>query len=262
MGHRASKMMSIRPLVGLSAGLIFALACGQQESGSAAPEAAATHESASDAMHEAEDASADVAASTQVETSGFVYKELAIATDSAEPGEGKALTLQGNQVVLKGTPIRVGDTLPEATLVASGMEQVSIVDGKGHVRILSIVPALETPVCEQQTHYLSEKNDGLEEQIELVTVSLDPPELQAKFAEEAEIENVTFLSDAPAAAFGNASGLLIEKPRILARAVLVVDSDNVVRYMQVVPEITKMPDMDAAFAFARGLVAESAPSES
>ena len=108
----------------------------------------------------------------------------------------------------------------------------------------------------EQTHYLSEKNGDLSEQVELVSISLDTPEVQKSFAEDAEIENVTFLSDTGEAAFGRAHGLLIERPRILTRAVMVIDADNVVRYLQVVPEVSHMPDMEAAFTFARTLVAE------
>ena len=134
---------------------------------------------------------------------------------------------------------------------------MAITGKTGQIRILSVVPSLQTPTCEQQTHYLSEKNAGLSERVELVTISLDSPEVQGMFAEEAGIENVTFLSDIGEAAFGRAHGLLIEQPRILTRAVMVVDAENVVRYLQVVPEVSHMPDLEAAFTVARGLVAES-----
>jgi len=262
MAYRQSARFALRPIfsLALSTGLICVLACNQQDD-AGSPDRAEDPASeepvdmgAADSAGGMEKPAADVAATTQVEESGFIYKELNVAKDSARTGDGQTITLQGNAVTLKGQEIKVGDTLPDATVIAAGMESVSISDGKGHVRILSVVPALNTPVCEQQTHYLSEKNDGLEDQIELVTISMDPPEVQAQFAQEASIENVTFLSDAPSASFGNAAGLRVEERPILARAVMVVDADNVVRYLQVVPEITAMPDMDAAFEFARSLV--------
>jgi thiol peroxidase len=202
-------------------------------------------------------APSDVAEQTQVEETGFMYKELTVARDSARTGDGQQVSVRGKPVTLKGREIKVGDRLPDATLVGDGLETVSLGEGTGRVRIVSVVPALGTPTCEQQTHYLSEKSGGLDRELELITVSLDQPALQQKFAADAKIENVTFLSDASASEFGNAAGLLIEQPRILARAVLVVDAENVVRYLQVVPEITSMPDMDAAFAFARTLIAKS-----
>ena len=198
----------------------------------------------------------DVAAKTQVQASGFLFKEIPLDKASARAGEGQTVTMGDHQIALLGQEIKVGDTLRAATLRDPSMQVVAIAGRSGRVRILSVVPALNTPTCEQQTHYLSEKSAGLSERVELVTISLDTPEVQKKFAKEADIENVTFLSDASEAEFGLAHGLLIGKPRILTRAVLVVDADNVVRYLQVVPEVAHMPDLEAAFAFARTLVAE------
>ena len=199
---------------------------------------------------------ADVAARTQVETSGFLYRKIQVDDASTRAGEGQQVALGGESVSLHGREIKVGDTLRAATLQDPTLQNVAIAGKTGQVRILSVVPSLETPTCEQQTHYLSEKNAGLSERVELVTISLDTPEVQGKFAQEAGIENVTFLSDTGEAAFGRAHGLLIEKPRILTRAVMVVDAENVVRYLQVVPEVSHMPDLEAAFAFARTLIGE------
>jgi len=197
---------------------------------------------------------ADVAAMTQVETSGFLYTEIEIDRDSARTGNGQQVALGDFPVSLHGREIKVGDKLRSAKLKDSALREVSIADESKRVRILSVVPAVETPTCEQQTHYLSEKSGDLGEQVELVTISLDPPKVQKEFAQEAGIENVVFLSDANDAAFGRAHGLLIEDPLILARAILVVDTENVVRYMQVVPDVSHMPDMEAAFMFARLLL--------
>lgn len=185
--------------------------------------------------------SPEVAAKTQVETIGFVFKSIPVDKQSAESGAGHSVSLGGHAATLLGQEIQVGDKLREE------------VGQPGRVRILSIVPAIKTPTCEQQTHYLSEKSGDLSEQVQLVTISVDTAEVQKEFARHAEIENVTFVSGAAGAAFGRAHGLLIEKPPILARAVLVVDADDVVRYIQVVPNVSHMPDMDAAFEFARGL---------
>jgi thiol peroxidase len=203
---------------------------------------------------EAGESPSDVAAKTQVETSGFLFKQIPVDEGSARAGAGQSVLLRGQAISLEGREIRVGDSLRAATLQDVSTQGVAITGGTGRVRIVSVVPALQTPTCEQQTHYLSEKSGDLSEQVELVTISLDPPELQKQFAAEAEIENVTFLSDAAGASFGRAHGLLIEKPRMLTRAVLVVDADDVVRYLQVVPDVSHMPDMEAAFEVARRLV--------
>ena len=129
--------------------------------------------------------------------------------------------------------------------------------GKGKVRIISVVPSLDTKVCEQQTHYLSEKNKGLDKMVELITISIDTPFAQKRFAEEAKISNVTFLSDYRGADFGKTYGLLLKGPHILARAIMVVDAQNKIRYLQITPELGQMPDMDKAFTFAKSLITAS-----
>jgi thiol peroxidase len=112
-------------------------------------------------------------------------------------------------------------------------------------------------VCEQQTHYLSEKNKGLDKMVELITVSIDTPFAQKRFAEEAKIANVTFLSDYRNGDFGKAYGLFLKDPHVLARAVMVVDAQNTVRHLQITPELAQLPDMDEAFQVARKLITAS-----
>jgi len=206
-----------------------------------------------------ESTEADVAARTEIETTGFIYQEITVDESSARAGAGQQVSLGGHSVSLLGDEIKVGDKLRPATLKSPSMQKVALTGGTGRIRVLSIVPSLKTKTCEQQTHYLSEKSEDLGERVELVTISVDSPQTQGQFAEEAEISNVTFLSDAGDASCGKAHGLLMEKPPILTRAVLVVDGDNVVRYLQVVPEVSHMPDMEAAFAAARDLATPSSP---
>jgi thiol peroxidase len=184
---------------------------------------------------------------------GYMYKDLPVSKTSATAGAGNTVTFKGAPLKLDGTAIKVGDQLRDAKLatVPPDLKLVSLTDGKGKVRIVSLVPSLDTKVCEQQTHYLSEKNANLDRDIQLITVSVDTPFAQKRFAEEAKIFNVTFLSDYRGGDFGRAHGLLVPDIHVLARTVMVVDKDNVVRYLQVVPELASMPDMDAAFNAAR-----------
>jgi thiol peroxidase len=184
---------------------------------------------------------------------GFMYKDMPVSKTSGTAGAGNTVTFKGAPLKLDGTAIKVGDQLRDAKLTTTppDLKLVSLTDGKGKVRIVSLVPSLDTKVCEQQTHYLSEKNANLDRDIQLITVSVDTPFAQKRFAEEAKIFNVTFLSDYRGGDFGRAHGLLVPDIHVLARTVMVVDKDNVVRYLQVVPEIASMPDMDAAFNAAR-----------
>ena len=191
--------------------------------------------------------------------SSFQYKNMTVADGSVISGEGQKVLFKGSPLVLSGTGIKVGDPLREAQLTQTDLSPIGITDtkGKGKVRIISVVPSLDTPVCEQQTHYLSEKNKGLDKMVELVTVSVDTPFAQKRFAQEANIANVTFLSDYRDAEFGKTYGLYLKGPHILARTVMVVDANNTVRYIQVTPELTQLPDLDEAFAVAKSLITAS-----
>jgi thiol peroxidase len=192
-------------------------------------------------------------------TPDFTYKTLAVADGSAVAGEGNNILFQGKPMALSGMGIKVGDRLRDVKLVQTDLSMVNINEtkGKGKVRIISIVPSLDTKVCEQQTHYLSEKNKGLDRMVELITISIDTPFAQKRFAEEAKIANVTFLSDFRAADFGKAHGLLLKDPHLLSRAVMVVDKHNKVRYLQITPELAQLPDLDEAFRFAHSLITAS-----
>jgi thiol peroxidase len=189
----------------------------------------------------------------------FPYKNYSIADGSAVAGEGRTVLFHGNPLGLSGNGIAVGDSLRDVQLTQTDLSPIGITEtkGKGKVRIISVVPSLDTPVCEEQTHYLSEKNKGLDKMVELVTVSVDTPFAQKRFAKEAHIDNVTFLSDYKDAEFGKAYGLFLKGPHILARAVMVIDANNTVRYLQVTPELVQLPDLDKAFAVAKSLITAS-----
>ncbi len=191
--------------------------------------------------------------------SGFLYKNLPVADGSAVAGDGHTVLFKGSPLALSGTGIKVGDHLRDVKVAQTDLSLINVVEtkGKGKVRIISVVPSLDTKVCEQQTHYLSEKNKGLDKMVELITISIDTPFAQKRFAEEAKIDNVTFLSDYRAGDFGKTYGLFLKGPHILARAVMVVDAHNKIRYLQITPELAQLPDMDEAFTFARSLITAS-----
>lgn len=184
----------------------------------------------------------------------FLYKDLPVADGSTMAGEGHTVLFKGSPLALSGTGIKVDDSLREVKLTQTDLSLINISDSKGKVRIISVVPSLDTKVCEQQTHYLSEKNNGLDKMVELVTVSVDTPFAQKRFAEEAKITNVTFLSDYRGAEFGKAYGLFLKSPHILARSVMVIDAHNTVRYLQITPELGQLPDLDKALAVAKSLI--------
>ena len=189
----------------------------------------------------------------------FLYKNMPVSDGTAVAGDGNKVLFKGNPLTLTGSGVKIGDVLRDVKVTQNDLSLVKIAEtkGSGKVRIISVVPSLDTPVCEQQTHILSERNKGLDKMVELITVSVDTPFAQKRFAGEAKIANVTFLSDYRGGEFGKTHGLFLEGPHILTRAVMVVDKTNTIRYLQITPEIAQLPDMEEAFQFARRLVTES-----
>ncbi|HBP87301.1 MAG TPA: thiol peroxidase [Nitrospirales bacterium] len=185
---------------------------------------------------------------------GFSYNEIPVDTETARTGEGSTILFRGTPLPLSGFEVKAGDSLRAVPLAKADLSLVNIHESQGRIRIINVVPSLDTKVCEQQTHYLSEKNQGLDQQVKLMTISIDTPFAQDRFAKEAGITNVEFLSDFRAGEFGASHGLLLEGPHVLARAVMVVDKNNVIRHLQVTPDLGHMPDMDRAFQVARALL--------
>jgi len=149
-----------------------------------------------------------------------------------------------------------GQLLPSVTLIGKDGESISLDTLKGKVTLVSIVPQLNTPVCDEQTHRFSEQNQGLDQFIALVTMSTNTNADQAKFAEEAKIHNMTFLSDAPDFNFGRKTGLLLEDIDILHRAVLVLDADSIIRYVEIVP-MSQLPNFEQAYKAIRRILPKS-----
>jgi thioredoxin-dependent peroxiredoxin len=178
-----------------------------------------------------------------------------IPVDNGSVLPGSAVTRGGTTTLpLLGKPLQVGKRLPAATLVDTYLKPVDLATMHGEVLLLSIVPSLDTRVCERQTHILGEA--ALPDGIRRISISRDLPFAQQRFADEAGFRNILFLSDYQQAQFGRATGLLVDQLYLLARAVAVVDRQVIVRYLQVVPELSHLPDMEKAFAVARQLLEE------
>jgi thiol peroxidase len=155
---------------------------------------------------------------------------------------------------LLGTPLSVGKPLPSVKLIdAMTMKEVDLSQEKGTVLFLSLVPSVDTRVCEAQTHSLGEEGNVLLPGVRRITISRDTPFAQKRFANEAKLTHIQFLSDYKFGDFGRATGLLVDDMMLLARAVIVVDKTGMIRYIQVVPDITHLPDMETAFRKATEL---------
>ena len=175
-----------------------------------------------------------------------------MTTQSVDPGT--SVTMQGKPFRLLGEPLKAGKPLPSVELTdAMTMKPVDLSKERGSILLLSIVVSTDTPVCEEQTHYLGEQGGKLPASVRRIVISRDTPFAQKRFAKEAHLENLQYLSDYKTGAFGQATGLLIENLTFLARSIIIVDRQGVVRYIQVNPEIASLPDMEAAFKKATEL---------
>jgi len=136
------------------------------------------------------------------------------------------------------------------------MNEVDLSKEKGSVLLLNLVPSIDTRVCEEQTHYLGEEGNKLPQGIKRITISRDTPFAQKRFAQEAKLKNIQYLSDYKQGDFGRSIGILTDGSMLLARSVILVDKKGIVRYIQVVPEMSHLPDMETAFAKATELAKE------
>jgi thioredoxin-dependent peroxiredoxin len=160
------------------------------------------------------------------------------------------VTFKGNPVTLVGNEVKVGDTAPDFTVLANDLSPVTLADSKGSVRIISVVPSLDTGVCDQQTRRFNEEAASLEG-VRVLTISVDLPFAQKRWCGAAGVDRVQTLSDHRDLSFGTAYGVAIKELRLLARAVFVVDKDDKVVYAEYVPEVTQHPNYEAAIEAAK-----------
>ena len=161
-----------------------------------------------------------------------------------------ATTLRGNPFTLVGPELKPGDAAPDFTAVDGSLKPVKLGDTGGKTRIFSVVPSLDTPVCDAQTKRFNEEAAKLSD-VDIYTISMDLPFAQKRFCNSFAVDNVKMLSDHRDASFGEAYGTLIKELRILSRAIFVVSPDNKVKYVEYVPEVADFPNYDAALAAAK-----------
>jgi len=157
-----------------------------------------------------------------------------------------AVTFKGNPLTLIGAEIKVGSQAPDFQVLAGDLSPVTLDTFKGKTKLISVVPSLDTPVCDQQTRRFNEEAGKMPGDIAVVTVSMDLPFAQGRFCSTAGINKVKVVSDHKDASFGLAYGVLIKELRLLTRAIFVVDANNKVQYTEYVTEVTNHPNYEAA----------------
>jgi thiol peroxidase len=164
------------------------------------------------------------------------------------------VTQRGNPVALLGPGVSVGDVAPDFTALDDSFRPVALDSFRGHPVLISAVPSLETKVCTLQTERFNRALAELAGNFTVITVSMDLPTAQARFCGAHDIDKMVVLSDSARREFGQNYGVLIPEKGLLARSVFVIDAGGVVRYVQIVPEMTHQPDYDAALDALQKLI--------
>ncbi|MGB9457625.1 MAG: thiol peroxidase [Bryobacteraceae bacterium] len=168
-----------------------------------------------------------------------------------------ATTMRGNPLTLVGPELKPGDDAPDFSVVDGSLKPVTLADTGAHVRIVSVVPSLDTPVCDAQTKRFNEAAASLPG-IDILTVSMDLPFAQKRWCGAFGVDKVKMLSDHKDASFGSHYGTLIKELRIESRAIFVIDRNNRVRHAEYVKEVADHPDYEAALLAARNAFAATA----
>lgn len=163
-------------------------------------------------------------------------------------------TFKGSPLTLVGPEIKVGDKAPAFTVNKNLLEEASLADYAGKVKLISVVPSLDTGVCDAQTRRFNEEAAALGDNVVILTISADLPFAQARWCGASGVDKVVTLSDYKNRSFGQAYGVLIKEFQLDMRAVFVIDGNDTVQYVEYLKEMTEHPNYEAAVAAVKALV--------
>ncbi|MCC4219543.1 thiol peroxidase [Staphylococcus saprophyticus] len=161
------------------------------------------------------------------------------------------ITFKQKPITLLGSQVKTGETAPEFTLLDNDLNEVNLSTYDGQKKLISVVPSIDTGVCDQQTRKFNEEasqEDGV-----VLTVSVDLPFAQKRWCASNGLDNVITLSDHKDLSFGKNYGVVMEELRLLARSVFVLDKNNKVVYSEIVSEGTDFPDFESALEAYRNI---------
>ena len=156
------------------------------------------------------------------------------------------VTFKGGPLTLVGEQVSVGQLAPDFTVIDNDLSAKSLGDYKGKVLVITAVPSLDTPVCDTQTRRFNDEAGRLGADVAVLTISMDLPMAQKRWCGAAGVRNVECLSDYKDHRFGHAYGVRIKEVGLLARTVMVLDQDDTIKYIELVPEVAEEPNYNAA----------------
>lgn len=164
-----------------------------------------------------------------------------------------AATFKGNPITLIGPQLKAGDAAPDFTVSKNLLEDVSLKDYAGKIKLISVVPSLDTGVCDAQTRRFNEEAAGLGDDVVILTISADLPFAQARWCGAAGVDRVITLSDYKSRSFGEAYGVLIKEFQLDMRSIFVVDTNDTITYVEYLGEMTEHPNYETAIDAVKSL---------
>lgn len=156
------------------------------------------------------------------------------------------VTLKGMPLTLLGEEIKIGQKAPDFKVLTNDLKEVSLADFKERIKLFSVVPSLDTPVCDLQTKRFNQEAVVLSDDIIILTISMDLPFAQKRFCDANKIDKIKVLSDHKDASFGLAYGVLIKELRLLSRAIFIADKADTIQYVEYVKELSAHPNYETA----------------
>lgn len=164
------------------------------------------------------------------------------------------VAFKGNPLTLLGKETKTGEKAGEFKVLDGELKEAGLKDFTGKIKVISVTPSLDTPVCDMQARRFNQEAAKLPADVVILNISMDLPFAISRFCTTAGIDMVKAYSDHRDASFGNAYGVLIKELRLLARSVFIIDKNDVIRYIEIVPELTNHPDYDKALGELKKLV--------
>ena len=166
----------------------------------------------------------------------------------------KAITFKGGPLTLVGNETKVGSVAPDFTVIGNALNPVKLSDYKGKVVILSVFPSLDTPVCANQVRTFNKEASELGDDAVVLCISNDLPFAQGRFCGAEGIDRVITVSDHRDLDFSSKYGFVLKELRLLARGVVVIDKQGVVKYVEYVGEVTDDPNFASALSAAKAAI--------
>lgn len=169
----------------------------------------------------------------------------------------KKITFKGSPMTLEGRSLEEGGRAPDFKVVDIGLKEIGLADFKDKIKVITFFPSLDTPVCDLQVKEFNKRASTVSSDVVILGISKDLPFAQKRFCSEHEIKNIKVLSDYKYSSFGENYGLLIKELNLLARGVLIIDKNDIIRYFKVVDELTNPPDYDNALRALESIIKNS-----